>query len=270
MVRSLRTVGVHLIIIDDTEKPVKPDAVFPNNWVTTHANGDVFLFPLEAPNRRAERRMDIIDALAAEHGFVVGRVTDLSAHEREGQYLEGTGSMVLDRAHRVAYAARSTRTHTELLNAFALQAGYEVCAFDTLDNSGLPIYHTNVMMAIGARFAVICAAVIADSRQREDFMQRLAGTGRQIINITMEQMAAFAGNLLEIRGAADEPFIVLSQTAHNALTDRQHALLQNCGRLLPVSIDTIERVGGGSVRCMLAEIFLPTTNALNRDNGYGR
>jgi hypothetical protein len=269
MVRSLRAAGVNLIVINDTKTPVKPDAVFPNNWITTHANGDVFLFPLEASNRRAERRMDIVDALTAEHGFAVGRVTDLSAHECEGRFLEGTGSMVLDRIHRVVYATPSTRTHPELLHAFALEAGYEVCIFDTLDDGGQPIYHTNVMMALGERFVVICGAAIADSRQREDIMQRLAGTGRQIIDITMEQMVAFAGNLLEVRGKADEPLIVLSQTAHNVLTDRQRALLQGFGKLLPVSIDTIERVGGGSVRCMLAEIFLPTVDALIRDDRHG-
>ena len=269
MVRSLRAAGVNLIVIDDTETPVKPDAVFPNNWVTTHANGDVFLFPLEAPNRRAERRMDIVAAFTAEHGFAVGRVTDLSGHESEDRYLEGTGSMVLDRIHRVAYATRSTRTHPEPLRAFALEAGYEACTFDTLDDGGRPIYHTNVMMAIGERFVVICGAAIADSRQRAAVMQRLVGTGRRIIDITMEQMAAFAGNLLEIRRTQDEPLIVLSQTAHNVLTDRQRTLLQDFGKLLPVSINTIERVGGGSVRCMLAEIFLPTADALTRDDCHG-
>jgi hypothetical protein len=269
MVDCLRAAGVHLIVVDDTEIPVKPDAVFPNNWITTHANGDVFLFPLEASNRRAERRMDIVDAFAADYGFAVGRVTDLSAHECEGRFLEGTGSMVLDRVHRVAYVTPSTRTHPELLRDFALEAGYEACAFDTLDDGGRPIYHTNVMMAIGERFVVICGAAIADSRQREAVMQRLAGTGRRIIDITMEQMVAFAGNLLEVRGKADEPLIVLSQTAHNVLTDRQRALLQDFGNLLPVSISTIERVGGGSVRCMLAEIFLPTVEALKRADRYG-
>ena len=269
MVDCLRAAGVHLVVFDDTEMPVKPDAVFPNNWVTTHANGDVFLFPLEAPNRRPERRKDIVAALSAEHRFVVGQVRDRSAPEHEGKYLEGTGSMVLDRTYRVVYSALSTRTHPELLRAFALEAGYEVCAFDSLDAGGRPIYHTNVMMAIGERFVVVCGAAFADTRQREGVMQRLAGTGRRIIDITMEQMTSFAGNLLEVRGKANEPFIVLSQTAHNVLTDRQRTLLQGFGKLLPVSIDTIERVGGGGVRCMLTEIFLPTADALIRDDRHG-
>ncbi len=269
MVRVLRTAGVRVIVIDDTDEPTTPDAVFPNNWVTTHASGDVFLFPLEALNRRAERRMDIIDALTTEHGFAVGRVSDLSVHEREGRFLEGSGSMVLDRTNRVAYAALSTRTHPELLRNFSLEAEYDTCAFDTLDDDGLPIYHTNVMMAIGSRFVVICAAAITESQQREVVMQRLTQTGRRIIDITMEQMAAFAGNLLEVQGEEGESLIVLSQTAHDALTVEQRTLLQNCGRLLPISIDTIEQVGGGSVRCMLAEIFLPPTHGLKISNGHG-
>lgn len=257
MVCALRAAGVRLLVIEDSGAPAKPDAVFPNNWITTHANGDVFLFPLEAPVRRAERRMDVVDALSAKHGFAVERVLDLSVHECAGKFLEGTGSMTLDRVHCVAYAARSTRTHPELLRIFAHEAGYDVCQFDTLDGDGRPIYHTNVMLAIGGRFVVICAAAIIDARQRTAVVEQLARTGRQIIDITMEQMGAFAGNLLEVKGQYDEPLIVLSQVAHDALTAEQRAMLQHCGRLLPIGIDTIEQVGGGSVRCMLAEIFLP-------------
>jgi len=273
MVCSLRAAGVRLLVIDDTDEPAKPDAVFPNNWITTHANGDVVLFPLEAPGRRAERRMDVIDALSARHGFTVARVLDLSIYEREGRFLEGTGSMVLDRVHRVAYAARSTRTHPDMLRVFAHQTGYDMCAFDTLDDGGRPIYHTNVMMAIGGRFVVICAAVITDTGQREAVVQRLTRSGRRIIDITLEQMGAFAGNLLEVQGRHGEPLIVLSQTAHDALTIEQRATLQHCGTLLPVPVDTIEQVGGGSVRCMLAEIFLPAApndgDVSNRGDDHG-
>lgn len=268
MVGSLREAGARPIVFDDTAEPVKPDAVFPNNWITTHRNGDVFLFPLEAANRRPERRTDIVETLVAEHGFTVGRVTDLSAHERHGRFLEGTGSMVLDRVDRVIYAARSTRTDPELLQDFADQTGYETCLFESRDDDGRPIYHTNVMLAIGRQFAVVCGAAIAGSRQRETVMQRLAGTGRRIIDITMAQMSAFAGNLLEVRGHADEPVTVLSRTAHDALTNEQRTLLQQSGTLLPVSIATIERAGGGSVRCMLAEIFLPKPNGIERDDGH--
>lgn len=259
MVASLQNAGVRLIVIDDTDQPEKPDAVFPNNWLTTHANGDVFLFPLEAPIRRAERRVEIVDALRAEHGFYIRRVVDLSAHEDSGQFLEGTGSMVLDRIYGVAYAARSSRTNSELFHAFALDAGYDACAFDARDNSGHPIYHTNVMMALGERFAVICTAVIRDARQRDTVMSRLTSTGRRIIDISIEQMVAFAGNLLEVQGDGGEPLIALSRSAYAALTTDQHAALEECGKLLPVAVDTIERVGGGSVRCMLAEVFLPRT-----------
>jgi len=157
VVASLRAAGARVIVVADTESPVKPDAVFPNNWMTTHANGDVFLFPLEAPNRRAERRRDIVAALAVEYGFTITRVADWSGYERETAFLEGTGSMVLDRVHRVAYAARSTRTHARLVRLFAHEAGFEPCLFDTRDAEGRPVYHTNVMLAIGRRFAVVCS-----------------------------------------------------------------------------------------------------------------
>ncbi|MAF83795.1 MAG: amidinotransferase [Chromatiales bacterium] len=269
MAENLQAVGVRLLVIDDTDEPIKPDAVFANNWVTTHANGDVVLFPLEAPSRRDERRIDIIDTLSVKYGFTVGKVLDLSVYEREGRFLEGTGSMVLDRVNRVAYAALSTRTHLDLLHIFANEVGYDICAFDTLDGNDRPIYHTNVMLAIGGQFVVICAAAIAGSGQREAVLHRLTGTGRKIIDITMEQMGAFAGNLLEVQGQDGEPFIVLSKTAHDVLTIEQRAMLQQCGRLLPMSIDTIERVGGGSVRCMLAEVFLPLTQGLNQGDSLG-
>jgi len=261
MVRSLRAAGVRLLVIDDTDEPAKPDAVFPNNWVTTHAGGEVFLFPLEAPGRRAERRADIIAALATEHGFAVRRVVDLSMHESQARYLEGTGSMVLDRAHCVVYAAQSTRTHPEVLRAFAHELKYDTCVFNTGDESGRPIYHTNVMMAIGRQFAVICLAAIADAGQRQAVIERLTNTGREIVEILPAQMANFAGNLLEVQGENDESLIVLSQTAHDALSASQRATLQRYARLLPVAVDTIEQVGGGSVRCMLAEIFLPTDDS---------
>ncbi len=257
MARSLQLAGVRLIVIADTEKPDKPDAVFSNNWITTHRNGDVILFPLEAACRRAERRMDIIDTLSAKYGFTVRRIIDLSSHERDSRFLEGTGSMVLDRIHRIAFAAQSTRTHAELLPVFAKEAGYEVCAFDTRGGDGRSIYHTNVMLAIGTRFAVVCSAVIADKQQRDRVTARLVDTGRTIVDITTEQMMAFCGNMLEVQGESGEPLIVLSRTAYKVLTDEQRAKLQHCGKLLPVAVETIEEVGGGSVRCMLTEIFLP-------------
>lgn len=261
MVNSLRTAGARVIVFADTDEPAKPDAVFPNNWITTHANGDVFLFPLEATIRRAERRLDIVAALSAEHGFAVRRVVDLSSRAAAGEFLEGTGSMVLDRMHEVAYAARSSRTNPDLLKAFALDAGYDACAFDAVDNSGRPIYHTNVMMALGERFAVICTAVVRDARQRRAVTDRLTSTGRRIIDISIDQMKAFAGNLLEVRGENGEPVIVLSKNAFDTLSTVQRSVLREYGQLLPVAVDTIERVGGGSVRCMLAEIFLPRADS---------
>ncbi len=269
VVAALRAAGARVIVVADTESPAKPDAVFPNNWMTTHAGGDVFLFPLEAPNRRAERRRDIVEALAAEHGFTVARVVDWSGYEREQAFLEGTGSMVLDRVHRVAYAARSTRTQEGLVRLFAREAGFEPCLFDTRDAAGRPVYHTNVMLAIGCRFAVFCGAMIADAGQREAVRARLGGAGRTVIDITPEQMAAFAGNLLEIQGADDTPIVVLSRTAHAALTPAQREMLGVGAPLLPVAVDTIERIGGGGVRCMLAEIFLPRSTVTGQAPGPG-
>lgn len=269
VVASLRAAGARVIVVADTDSPAKPDAVFPNNWITTHADGAVFLYPLEAPNRRAERRPDIVAALSAEHRFTVARVMDWSGYEREQAYLEGTGSMVLDRVHRIAYAARSTRTHERLVCLFARAAGFEPCLFNTRDATGRPVYHTNVMLAIGSRFAIVCSTMIADAGGRAAVMARLRDTGREVIEITPEQMTAFAGNLLEIKGTADTPLIVLSRAAAAALTPAQRATLGDGAQLLPVAVDTIERVGGGGVRCMLAEVFLPVAKDSDRPPAAG-
>lgn len=256
MVAAVSANGVHCIVFDDLPEPVKPDAVFPNNWITTHASGAVRLYPLEAPNRRPERRQDIVTALVQSHGFHVSQVTDWSDHEHQGFFLEGTGSLVLDRVNQIAYAARSSRTHDALLELFAAETGYEVCAFDTAEASGLAVYHTNVLLAIGSSFIVICESVI-DSAIRKKVMQRLEASGRQVIAISPEQMHAFAGNMLEVKVSDGSPMILLSETARAALKQRQIRLLETHAGLLPLNVQTIERIGGGSVRCMLAEIFLP-------------
>lgn len=257
MVAALRAAGVHVIVFDDDPSPPKPDAIFPNNWLTTHQSGEVILYPLAAPNRRAERRTELLADLAGNQGFEVACITDLSAAEHAGQYLEGTGSLVLDRLNRVAYAGLSARTDPGLLNEFAARTGYAIQAFETRDAHGMAVYHTNVMLAIGTRFAVLCPSVIAGQVARDAVLSRLRQNRREVIEITAEQMSACAGNLLELRGTDDEPVIVISKTACHALDDQQRARLQRFGRLLEVDIATVERVGGGSARCMLAEIFLP-------------
>jgi len=257
---ALRDHGVRPIVFDDTVEPVTPDAVFPNNWISFHADGRVFLYPMEAPVRRAERRMDIIDTLSAEHGFGVREIVDLSGLENDGSYLEGTGSMVLDRVNRMAYAALSSRTHHDALAKFAQRAGYEITAFDASDANGRPVYHTNVVMAIGTQFAIVCAEAIGDADKRADVLGRLAATSRAVIKIDMAQMYRFAGNMLELRAADGTAIVALSQNAHDSLTTAQRERISTFGRLLPVDIATIERIGGGSVRCMLAEVFLPHAN----------
>ena len=256
VVADLDRAGVRTLVFEDTDVPVKPDAIFPNNWLTSHADGTVILYPLEAPARRPERRDDIIESLSADYGFYVRRILDLSHLETHGHFLEGTGSLVLDRVNRVAYSCRSSRTHPDALGEFAQRADYEIIAFDA-EYAGRPIYHTNVMLSIGQQFAVICADAISESDQRAAVLARLDATGRQVAVITREQMAAFAGNLLELATADGDGVIVISRTALHSLRPEQRQALSSCGRLVPVALDTIERVGGGSVRCMLAEIFLP-------------
>ncbi len=257
LVTALRHAGIGTIVIDDTPVPEKPDAVFPNNWVSFHSDGTVIVYPMEAPNRRLERRQEITEALSELHGFRVNTVLDLSKLEQQGSYLEGTGSMVLDRVNRVAYAALSSRTHLGAMAEFARLADYEPMVFSAVDAAGLPIYHTNIMMSIGDKFIVICPAVILDDVQRNAVLASLAGTDREIIEITMEQMNAFAANLLELANDVGEAVIMLSQKAMNSLSTRQHVSLERYGRLVPVAVDTIEKTGGGSVRCMITEIHLP-------------
>lgn len=263
--QALRLVGVVPIVFDDTDDPVKPDAVFPNNWVSFHGDGTVCLYPMEAPSRRIERRADIVEALSANNGFHVRKIVDLSAAEGDGLFLEGTGSMVLDRVNRVIYAALSSRTHMSVLADFAQQADYDITAFDAVDSAGRPVYHTNVMMAIGSRFAVICADAITDSLKRKTVVARLAASGREIVEISIPQMESFAGNLLELATESGEAVIVLSRAAYAALTVDQRNALARFGQVLPVGIETIEKVGGGSVRCMLAEVFLPLSPVSSRN-----
>ncbi len=253
---ALVAAGVGVIVAADTESPPKPDAVFPNNWVSFHRDGTVVLYPMMAANRRAERREAVIRQVAHEAAARIRRTVDLSDRELAGRFLEGTGSLVLDRVHRVAYAGLSPRTHLDALGDFSQQLDYDLVTFDTSDAAGRPIYHTNVMLAIGTRFAVLCAAAIALPEHRSAVRERLAAGGREVLEITPEQMAAFAGNLLELAPPAG-PLVALSAAAWASLTAPQRRLLETHARILPLAIPVIERCGGGSVRCMLAEVHLP-------------
>lgn len=257
LVAALERAGVRTHVFDDTATPLKPDAVFPNNWVTFHDDGMVVLYPMAAANRRPERRRDVIEALGAQHGFRIERVLDLSPLEARGEFLEGTGSLVLDRANRIAYAALSSRTTVEALREFASRLTYEVVAFATADAAGRPVYHTNVVMSIGERFAVICAEVLPDAQERRRVLKSLQQSGRRVIPIKIAQMEAFAGNILQLNTAGGEPVIAMSAAARAAFTPDQLGLLAAFAGLVAVPLPTIESVGGGSTRCMLAEVFLP-------------
>lgn len=253
----LTTNGIRVVEIVDTLDPPKPDAVFPNNWVSFHADGRAVLYPMEAPNRRTERRGDILDALASTYGFRVTEVIDLSHHEALGRYLEGTGSMVLDRVNRVAYACLSSRTHMDVLGEFAQRLDYEVVAFNAVDRSGSVIYHTNVLMNVGESLAVICDEAVADHEQRMAVLTALKNSGHELVLLTRMQMESFAGNMLQLRSSEGEPLIVMSAAARSSLSEDQRSTIEKHARIISADISRIEQSSGGSVRCMLAEIHLP-------------
>jgi hypothetical protein len=253
---ALAAAGVRVHQFAGSRSAALPDEVFPNNWLSLHADGTAVLYPLLAPNRRAERRRDVLDALAGSCGYRVERVVDLTELEARGEYLEGTGSLVLDRARRVAYACLSPRTHPNALAEFARTLGYETVPFTAVDAAGRPIYHTNVVLSLGTRFAVLCAEAIPEAAERRALVKRLESSGREIIDLTRAELESFAANLLELDGAHG-PVIALSAAALAALAPAKRRALERYGRLVPADVATIERIGGGSVRCMLAEVALP-------------
>jgi hypothetical protein len=254
---ALRDKGINVIVFEDTPDPHTPDSLFPNNWVSFHADGRVVLYPMEAENRRDERRMDIIESLAGDFGFQVTEIVDLSAHEREGHFLEATGSMVLDRVNRVAYACLSSRTQLDPLRDFAQRMDYDVVAFEAVDRDGIPIYHTNVLMNVGEELAAICADAISRVEQRDAVLRRLSDTGHTVMLLTLEQLEAFAGNMLELRCRDGRRLVAMSMQAYESLDDAQRETLARNGDVLAAPIGAIEKAAGGSVRCMLAEIHLP-------------
>jgi hypothetical protein len=254
--QALERAGVEVLIAPDVPEPAKPDAIFPNNWVSFHRDGTVTLYPMMALNRRWERREEILEQVIRNGAFRVSRTVDLTHREAEEKYLEGTGSVVLDRTHRVAYACSSPRTDLDVLGEFAQQLDYELMTFDALDGGGRAIYHTNVLMAIGTGFAVICGESIPNAAHRAAVLSKLRITGHDVVDITQQQMAQFAANVLELASPTAR-LIALSMTALDSLNRTQLGVLESHAALLPVAIPTIERVGGGGVRCMLAEIHLP-------------
>lgn len=258
-VKKLRTVGVNVIVVDDTSSPDTPDSIFPNNWISFHENGDVVLYPMFAENRRGERREDVLDILEA-NGFVIEEIMDYTSAEEDGFYLEGTGSIVLDRENGKAYCALSPRADEELFIEFCEDFEYSPVifeAFQTVDGERKLIYHTNVMLCVGDTFAVICADCIDDKKERKMVLDSLRADGKEIILITEAQVNSFAGNMLEVRGSDDRRYLVMSSSAYQSLSKKQIAQLEEHLTILSSSLDTIEACGGGSARCMLAEVFLP-------------
>ncbi|CAD0008547.1 citrulline utilization hydrolase CtlX [Flavobacterium salmonis] len=258
-VEKLIAVGVDVTVIEDTLESDTPDSIFPNNWVSFHENGEVALYPMFAENRRQERREDILDILE-EKGFEITDIMDYTSAEEDGIFLEGTGSLLLDRANGKAYCALSPRADEELFIEFCEDFDYAPVifeAFQTVDGERKLIYHTNVMMCIGETFAVICADCIDDKKERKMVLENLKVDNKEIILITEAQVNNFAGNMLEVRGSNDIKYIVMSSSAYNSLTIKQIEQLQNHAEILSSSLDTIEACGGGSARCMMAEVFLP-------------
>ena len=258
-VEKLRSIGVDVTVVDDVLEPDTPDSIFPNNWISFHENADVALYPMFAENRRLERREEILDLLE-EKGFEIENIVDYTDAEIDGFYLEGTGSLLLDRANAKAYCALSPRADEELFIEFCEDFDMEPIlfeAFQTVNGERKLIYHTNVMMCLGETFAVICADCIDDKKERKMVLDHLKRDNKEIILITEDQLNNFAGNMLEVRGNDDKRYLIMSAAAHQILNDKQIEQLQKHAEILSSSLDTIEACGGGSARCMMAEIFLP-------------
>lgn len=255
LANALQAAGVEVLILDDTANPPKPDAVFPNNWVSFHGDGTIILYPMATAARRLERRAEALKRLLSDNGFVVRRTVDLSASELDGQYLEGTGSLILDRPGHRAFAALGPRTMQSSLDAFATATGFEVVAFGCADRQGRPIYHTNVLLSLGDGFALVCADAIA-AGDREHVLSELGADGRDLITVGFDEMERFACNILALQGR-EGPVIALSQSALDSLDGETRFRLERHGALVAAPIPTIERVGGGSVRCMIADVHLP-------------
>ncbi|WP_298997614.1 citrulline utilization hydrolase CtlX [uncultured Tenacibaculum sp.] len=258
-VEKLTAVGIEVVVVEDTKEPDTPDALFPNNWISFHENGDIAIYPMFAENRRLERREDVLEVLE-EKGFSIENVIDYSEAEEEGIFLEGTGSMILDRQNRKAYCALSPRADEELFIEFCEDFEFTPVIFEanqTVDGQREAIYHTNVMMCVAETFAVVCLDSIDDKKEKKNLLKHLKSDKKEVIAISEEQVTQFAGNMLQVRGNNDERYLVMSTSAYESLTNQQLRNLEKHTKIVHSSLQTIETCGGGSARCMMAEVFLP-------------
>ena len=258
-VEKLRAVGINVIVIDDTNEHDTPDSIFPNNWISFHENGNIGMYPMYAENRRLERREDVLFKLE-EAGFTINQIVDYTSAEDEGVFLEGTGSLVLDRENRKAYCALSPRADEELFIEFCEDFEYTPIIFtanQTVNDERKAIYHTNVMMCLAETFAVICVDTIDDKKERKNVLSNLKEDGKEIITISEDQVNNFAGNMLQVRGKDDQRYLIMSQASYDCLRPAQIAVIEKHCEILASPLDTIEACGGGSARCMIAEVFLP-------------
>ncbi len=259
-VKRLRGKGVNVTVINDTLDPSTPDSIFPNNWVSFHQDGTVGLYPMFAENRRLERREDIFDQLKSQDGFEIKQFVDFTEFEKESKFLEGTGSMILDRPNKIVYAAISERMNETVLLDFCSKFGYRpvvFTAYQSVDGKRLPIYHTNVMMCIAETFAVVCLDSIDNEEEKESLISSIDQTGKELITITEDQCQQFAGNMLQVIGAEEERFLVMSSAAYHSLSPDQITRINKHCEIIHSNLSTIETLGGGSARCMMAEVFLP-------------
>lgn len=257
-VDKLRSKRIDVIVINDTPEPYTPDSIFPNNWISFHNNGDVVLYPMFAENRRLERKPNVIAEIKSK--FSVSNTIDLSNYEEQHRYLEGTGSIVLDREKRIAYACVSPRTDENLFTLFCEKMNYEPVMFHAVDAKGGAIYHTNVMMCVGDKFVVICLDSIIEASEKKVVTDKISKSGKELINITLEQMNHFAGNMLQVNDRDGKKYLVMSTQAYESLTREQINKLQGYNEIIHSPLDTIEKNGGGSARCMMAEVHLPQTS----------
>ncbi|MEO6523669.1 MAG: arginine deiminase-related protein [Mucilaginibacter sp.] len=256
---KLKDNGLDVIIAHDTTEPHTPDSIFPNNWVSFHEDGKIFIYPMQAENRRLERDIKMLKKTTF-NDFVVSEIKDLSPYEHSGEYLEGTGSMVLDRENKIAYACLSPRTHPDVIKAFRSESGYTSILFHATDQNGKAIYHTNVMMCLGDEFVVICLDAVTDAIEKNLLMASFEQTNKQVIEISQQQLNEFAGNMLELKNDKGERLLIMSARAHASLEPEQVKKLEKYCKIVSASLETIETIGGGSARCMIAEVHLPVKN----------